>query len=95
MAVMVRETTDADLDFVVETEREPEAASFVGRYSRQRHREVISAHDEEHLLILDGDERVGFALLGGLADENRAVKIRRIVVHPPGEGIGRRALATP
>jgi diamine N-acetyltransferase len=92
MEIGVRQTTEADLDFVIDTEREPEAARFVHRFSRERHREAIAGVNEEHLLIVEDEDPVGFALLMGLGDENRSIEIRRIVVKRRGEGLGRRAL---
>jgi diamine N-acetyltransferase len=89
--VAVRETTEGDLDFVLALETEPEAARLVGQWTRDRHREAIGRADEEHLLILAGENRVGYALLQGVGDPNRSIEIRRIVVGPRG-AIGRRAL---
>jgi diamine N-acetyltransferase len=93
MAIRIREAGEADLDFVIAAENEPRAAPLVGQWSRGRHRESIARADEEHLLILDDGEPVGFALLQGLGGENRSIEIRRIVVNRPGQGLGRRALA--
>jgi diamine N-acetyltransferase len=92
MRLDLRETTEADLDFVLRAETEEEAARLVGQWSRERHREALARDDEEHLLIVLDEEPAGFALLQGLGGENRSLEIKRIVVNPRGRGLGRRAL---
>ena len=74
-------------------EADPEAARFIDRWDRSRHEQAIADSDEGHLLILDGAEPVGFALLAGLRTGAGQIELRRIVVVPRGRGIGRRALA--
>jgi len=92
MRIGLRETIEADLDFVIRAEREEEAARLVGQWSRQRHREALGRDDEEHLLIVVDEQPAGFALLQGVGGENRSIEIRRIVVNERGRGLGRRAL---
>jgi RimJ/RimL family protein N-acetyltransferase len=92
MRIGLRETAEADLDFVIGAETEEEAARLVGQWSRQRHREALARDDEEHLLILVDEKPAGFALLQGIGGANRSIEIRRIVVNERGRGLGRRAL---
>ena len=92
MALRFRLTTVSDLDFVLALEGEPDVAPFICAWSRSRHAQAISDGDERHLIIVDGQQRVGFALLAGLATERHSVELRRIVVSHRGSGLGRKAL---
>jgi diamine N-acetyltransferase len=83
---------EADLDFVLAAEADPEAAPFIAQWSRDRHRQAIGDPDEELLLVADDGEPLGFVLLAGLTGEHRTVELRRIVLVRRGEGVGRRAL---
>lgn len=93
MAIELRATTESDLDFVLASEADPDVAPFITRWSRERHREAIASADEEHLMVTDDGASAGFALLTGLSGEQDSIEIRRVVVTPRGEGLGRRALA--
>jgi diamine N-acetyltransferase len=90
--LLLRRATEADLEFVLSAEADPEVAPFIVRWSAERHRRAMEAADEESLIVADGERPVGFALLAGLEDPNRVVELRRIVIVRRGEGIGRRAL---
>ena len=89
----LRPATEADLAFVLDAEADLEAAPFINQWSADRHRQAIGVADEEALIVVDGDERVGFVLLAGLEDSNRVIELRRIVVIRRSEGIGRRTLS--
>jgi diamine N-acetyltransferase len=91
--ISIREGTEADLDFVIAAEREPEAAPLLGQWSRERHLEALCSASEEHLVVIGDDRPVGFALLQGLDDTHRSIEIMRFTVTRRGEGLGRRALA--
>lgn len=88
----LRTTTGDDLAFVLKLEANPDTTPFIIPWSRHRHEQAISAADEAHLLVAEGDHRVGFLLLAGLTSEHRGIELRRIVVEWKGAGIGRRAL---
>jgi diamine N-acetyltransferase len=83
---------EADLDFVLAAEADPEAAPYIAQWSRDRHRQAIGDPDEELLIVADDGEPLGFVLLAGMTGEHRTVELRRIVVVRRGEGVGRRAL---
>ena len=92
-AVRLRPTTSGDLPNILAMEADPDASRFIVRWSRERHVQAIAAPDEAHLTVLDGDAVVGFVLLAGLTNEHDSIELRRIVVDPPGRGIGRRAIS--
>jgi diamine N-acetyltransferase len=91
-ALRLRPTTGDDLAFVLELEAGPDAAPFIVRWSRQRHEEALTAADEEHQLVVEEGDPVGFLVLAGLTRRHRSVELRRIVIDPKGRGVGRRAI---
>jgi diamine N-acetyltransferase len=96
VTVRLRQTAEADLAFVCALERDPETAPWVLAWSEERHRAAIADPDEEHLLLVageeDGERALGFVLLAGLCDANNCVQLRRIVVAERGRGSGRAGL---
>jgi RimJ/RimL family protein N-acetyltransferase len=91
--VVLRPTTEADLDFVIELERDAENARFIGQWSRDEHRTALSQPDREHWIIAeDAGERLGYIILYDARALGQAVYVKRIVVSRKSSGIGRRAL---
>jgi aminoglycoside 6'-N-acetyltransferase len=92
--VALRPATEADLDAILAAERSDAARPFVGQYPRERHAAAIADPGEELLVIAEGDGGfAGYVLLGGIANPDTGVELRRVVVTRPGEGIGTAALA--
>ncbi len=88
----IRETSPADLDFVLGLENRPDTVPWIGLWTRKQHFEAIESSASEHLVITAGGEPVGYAILLDLDDPFDAVQIKRIVVARRGEGIGTAAL---
>ncbi len=87
-------TSENDLDFVLSAEQNAENRSFVTVWTRGQHLDSLSDKDLCPLIIeniADGS-RVGYIILAGLADMNRSIEFRRIVVIEKGKGYGRNAL---
>lgn len=93
MTIELGATTEADLDFVLACEGDPDTSPYIRGSSRAEHLELIDAADAEHLLIVEDGKPAGFALLAGLTGVDDTIEIRRIVVTQRGQGLGRRALA--
>jgi diamine N-acetyltransferase len=86
----LRPTTDADLDFVVSAESDPDTSSFIIPWSRHRHVIALGDLDIAHFIAEDADQNpVGFVILGGLTNPNSSIEFRRIVVTRKGKGYGR------
>lgn len=92
MKVELRETTEAELDFVVALEAAPDTASFIEAWPPDRHRKALHDPDIAHLIVVDDDQPAGFTILAGLRDPDRSIELRRIVIAHPGQGLGRAAL---
>ena len=82
-------------------ERLPASAEFVGQWSEDRHRATLASQDARYYVSDDDSGEAvasvtkhlrAFAILRGLAETSRAIELKRLVVHPPGQGLGRRIL---
>jgi diamine N-acetyltransferase len=87
-------TRENDLDFVLSAEQSAENRPFVTAWTREQHLGALSNKDLCPLIIenITDDSRVGYIILAGLADTNRSIEFRRIVVTEKGKGYGREAL---
>ena len=93
MNVRLRRTLEDDLDFVLNAEQSAENSPFVLLWSREQHLTALTSKDIAHLIIeISGGKRVGYIILAGLADKNKSVEFRRIVVTEKNKGYGREAL---
>lgn len=91
--VTLRATVEADLDAVTAAELDEDTRRWIGDTSREWHRAVLADNDREHLIVLNNDHIVGFAILAGLSDPHRSIELRRIVVSAEhrGQGLGKAA----
>jgi diamine N-acetyltransferase len=91
--LMLRPTTEFDLDWVVRTEHDPRFEPFITRWSRQRHSAALRDPGTRHLVITDSSAgRLGYVILRGIGEPDGGIELLRIVVAEPGRGIGRAAL---
>ena len=88
----LRDTTAADLAFVMAAEAHPEVSRFVTVEPRERHEATIADPNQRHLIVREGSESLGYAILRGVEDPNRVIEVRRIVIAERGRGLGREAL---
>ena len=88
--VRLRRTADADLDFVVNAESDPDTCPFIIAWPRDRHAIALDDPDIAHRVAEDEAENpVGFVILGGLTNPDASIEFRRIVVVRKGQGYGR------
>jgi RimJ/RimL family protein N-acetyltransferase len=89
----ITRATEADLPFVMATERREGYGALVGRWEESRHRAAL--RDGRHAYVIGhaGADPIGFAILRDWASEERVTLIKRIAVRDPGQGWGRRFLA--
>ncbi len=90
--MLLREMHLDELSRVLELEADPDAAPFILRWSDGDHRRSLSDPDEAHLTLEQDGQMVGFVLLAGLRSPDHNIELRRIVVSPPGCGLGAVAL---
>jgi diamine N-acetyltransferase len=94
MKIRLRRTAEGDLDFVVAAEGALENRRFVGQWTREEHGGALSNPDLAHLVVerVEDGRAVGYVILAGLRDANRAVEFRRVVITEKGKGYGREVL---
>lgn len=90
--IAIRETSVADLDFVLAAENHPENAPFVAQWSSEQHISSFADKDVLHVIIESDQERVGYAILAGLKNKNKSLELKRVVIVEKGRGLGRAAL---
>jgi RimJ/RimL family protein N-acetyltransferase len=81
----------SDLPFVAALEQRPEFRGFVGAWPPEQHQAAFADPDVRYYIMAG---RAGFVILRGLAAQHRSIEVKRIIVAAPGQGTGRRALAT-
>jgi ribosomal protein S18 acetylase RimI-like enzyme len=92
--VVLRRTTESDLDFVIALERHPENAPFIGQWSVDEHRDSLARSDREHWIVAGGrGERLGYVILYDLRRAGHGIYVKRIAIGPKSKQVGRRALA--
>ncbi len=90
--VSLRPTESGDLDFVLAAQHDPEAAPNITARPRERHVQSFGDPNEEHLIVLEDGEPVGYALLEGLDKRHRNVEIQTLVITERDRGLGRATL---
>jgi ribosomal protein S18 acetylase RimI-like enzyme len=83
-----------DLQNLAEWEAEPGTSTWLGETGPAWHARALSDPDQEHLVAIEAEATVGFAVLAGLRD-GEAIELRRMVISPAHRRTGRgRALLT-
>jgi RimJ/RimL family protein N-acetyltransferase len=85
----LRRATPADLDAIMEIERQPGYDQFVGRSSADFHARAMTDPDYAYLVGLGGDEAIsGFGILRDLTNGQNNTLLKRLAVRTPGKGVG-------
>lgn len=91
--MQLRNATEADLREIVRLERGDEASRYVGQWGEERHRAALTGGDACYLVVDDpAGGLAAYAILRGLAEADRAVELKRVVVGRPGRGLGKKLL---
>jgi len=92
--VILRNTGENDLDFVVDLEREPVNAQYVGQWTKEQHRDAIFHEDILHLIVEEKatNKPVGYVIIAGLTSMNQNIELRRVANSEKGKGFGRKTL---
>ena len=91
--MLLRPATLDDLAAIVALERLAESARFVGQWSEERHRATMASADARYYVsAADSGEVHAYAILRGLSETSGSIELKRLVVHPPGQGLGRKIL---
>lgn len=92
--VRLRPTMSSDLDYVVSLEQAPQHLPLITPWERTQHEAAIRFPDFRHFIVEGGADfaPVGFVLLIGCRNPNRAIELKRMVIDAKGAGFGRAAL---
>lgn len=92
--IIVRNTTEEDLEFVINSEHEPDNAQYVGQWTKDQHISSLVQEDILHLIIEEKstNEPVGYVIIAGITNQNKNIEFRRIVISKKGKGLGRKTL---
>lgn len=92
--IRLRDATETDIPWIVETECMPEFRTFIGRWTRDEHTSAMLDPDTRYFMVEDDSaEPLGYAILRGLLSSHRNIELKRIVIRLPGQGNGKQALS--
>lgn len=91
MQVRLRPTMLSDLDFVISVEQDAANLPFITPWERTQHEGAVRFPDFRHFIVESGPQytSAGFVILQGCRNPHRSVELKRIVLQPKGQGLGR------
>lgn len=94
MSIILRKTTELDLDFVLAAERHADNCNFVYQWSHDEHLAALINANLAHYVIEDisSAELLGYVILDDVQNTSNSINLRRLVVTVKNRGIGRLAL---
>jgi diamine N-acetyltransferase len=92
--INIRITQENDLDFVIESEQNPENVLYIEQWEKERHKKALSNKDILHLIVENAAtcESIGYVILAGIESTSHSIEFKRIVICEKGKGFGREAL---
>ena len=89
--IHLRPTMLSDLDFVASVEADPTNLPFITPWDRTQHEGAVRFPDFRHFIVEAGPgyERSGFVILQGCRNPHGSVELKRLVLGPKGQGVGR------
>jgi RimJ/RimL family protein N-acetyltransferase len=92
--IILRNTTKEDLEFVINSEHQPDNAQYVGQWTKDQHICSLVQEDVLHLIIEEKstNELVGYVIIAGITNQNKSIEFKRIVITKKGNGLGRKTL---
>jgi diamine N-acetyltransferase len=87
----LRPTMLSDLEFVAAVESDSHNVPFISPWERTQHEGALRFPDFRHFIVEAGahGSRDGFVILQGCRNPHRSVELKRIVLQPKGQGLGR------
>jgi ribosomal protein S18 acetylase RimI-like enzyme len=92
-AVEIVRATEADIPFMMATERLPGNEELVGRWEREEHEQAVADDSNAYFIGSVGTTPIGFVIVQHWASAKRATLIRRIIVADVGRKLGRELLS--
>lgn len=89
----IRPTHEKDIPAVKAMESAPESSQWVYQWTPEQHLKALDDPDTAHwMLESEAGETVGYCIMKGLQNAFGVVELMRIVISPPGRGLGREAM---
>jgi ribosomal protein S18 acetylase RimI-like enzyme len=85
--------TEADIPFIMATERLPGNEGLVGRWERDEHERALADRSNAYFVGRAGGTPIGFVIVQHWAADRGAALIKRIIVADRGKKIGRELLS--
>ena len=92
-ALEIVRATEADIPFIMATERLPGNEGLVGRWEREEHQRALADGSNAYFVGVADAAPVGFVIVQHWASAGGATLIRRIIVADRGKKIGRELLS--
>ncbi|MCG3190212.1 MAG: hypothetical protein LKCHEGNO_02848 [Burkholderiaceae bacterium] len=91
LRLRLRPTMLSDLDFVISVETDAQNLPFITPWERTQHEGAVRFPDFRHFIVEAGDgyEAAGFVILQGCRNPHGSVELKRVVLQPKGQGLGR------
>ena len=89
--IRLRPTMLSDLDFVGSVENDPANRPFITPWERVQHEGAVRFPDFRHFIVEAGEgyDSAGFVILQGCRNPHGSVELKRVVLQPKGQGLGR------
>ena len=89
--IRLRPTMLSDLDYVISVETDPANLPFITPWERTQHEGAVRFPDFRHFIVEAGADwsSAGFVILQGCRSRHKSVELKRIVLQPKGQGLGR------
>jgi diamine N-acetyltransferase len=83
-----------DIDFVIQSEQDPQNADFVYQWSKKEHLQALNNPKYKHYIIRDTltNKSCGYVILDDVDSPSNCINLRRIVVTCKGHKIGQHTL---
>ncbi|WKB52617.1 GNAT family N-acetyltransferase [Eleftheria terrae] len=92
--IRLRPTLIDDLGYVISVETDPDNLPSITPWDRTQHEAAVRFPDFRHFIVEAGDalQPVGFVILVGCRNRHRSIELKRMVIQPKGQGLGRACL---
>ena len=88
MSILLRQAEEADLDYILSAENDEKNRQYIISWSREKHLQAMKNSDISYLIV-QHEKRIGYVILAGLLNPNKAIELRRIVITKKGKGYGK------
>lgn len=94
MSIILKETKESDIPFVLEAETDPANSSYVDHWDYTRHSDSLMESDIRHMIVFceDKNRAVGYVIMAGFSGIHKCAELKRLVITEKGRGYGKQAV---